>query len=270
MLTTPNSPYGQTFFPNYTVINSPFIGDKNFDAIRNQKDQFNRNNTEKLNLSKFSGTTQALTPFLKGADGKKEKDSGGDETTNEGQLYPFILNLIDAESPDTNQYLYWQAYIESFSDKINADYENYEYPGYGTSFHRYKSFSREINLDFTIEVPHPDQMVIIYRKLEELIRHLAPNYGQGGYLRGNFVKLTFGDYLRDTPCILKGFTIEPIFDGGFDIGRSGYGSRGKSSGYQLPKVLKLSGFNFIVLADNNNQLIRKSSTFISNKEHPLN
>jgi len=270
MLVTPNSPYGQTFFPNYAVINSPFIGDKNFNDIRNKKDQFNRSNTEKLNLSKFSGTTQALTPFLKGADGKIKNDTGGDETTNEGQLYPFILNLIDAESPDTNQYLYWQAYIESFSDKINADYENYEYPGYGTSFHRYKSFSREINLDFTIEVPHPDQMVIIYRKLEELIRHLAPNYSQGGYLRGNFVKLTFGDYLRDTPCILKGFTIEPIFDGGFDIGRSGYGSRGQSSGYQLPKVLKLSGFNFIVLADNNNQLIRKSSTFISNKEHPLN
>jgi len=76
-----------------------------------------------------------------GADGKKGKDDGRDEiiTDEGGQLYPFILNLIDAESPGTDRYLYWQAYIESFSDKINADYENYDYPGYGTSFHRYKS-----------------------------------------------------------------------------------------------------------------------------------
>ena len=271
MLIPSTSPYGQTFFPNYKVINSPFKGEDNFNTIRNNKDHFNRYNTERLNLSKFeNGSTKVLTSFLKGADGKKEVDPGADTTTNEGQLFPFILNLIDAESPGVNQYLYWQAYIDSFSDKINADYENYEYPGYGTSFYRYKSFSREISLDFTIEVPHPGQMANIYLKLQELIRHLAPNYSQGGYLRGNFVKLTFGDYLRDTPCILKGFSIEPIFDGGFDIGRTAeWASRGGTSGYQLPKVLKLSGFNFIVLADNNNELIRKDSTFISNNQNPL-
>jgi len=114
-------------------------------------------------------------------------------------------------------------------------------------------------------------MKAIYTKLQNLIRHLAPNYSQGGYLRGNFVKLTFGDYLRDTPCILKGFSIEPIFDAGFDTGRTAeWASRGKTSGYQLPKVLKLSGFNFTVLADNNNQLIRKDSTFISSDKNPLN
>jgi hypothetical protein len=272
MLVSPTSPYGQTFFPNYTVINAPFKGEKDFNTIRNNKDHFNRYNTERLNLSKFGdGRKKVLTPNLNGADGKTGEDDGIDITTSEGQLFPFILNLIDAESPGTNQYLYWQAYIDSFSDRIEASYDNYEYPGYGTPFYKYKSFNREISLDFTIEVPHPDQMANIYLKLQELIRHLAPNYSQGGYLRGNFVKLTFGDYLRDTPCILKGFSIEPIFDAGFDTGRTAeWASRGKTSGYQLPKVLKLSGFNFTVLADNNNQLIRKDSTFISSNKNPLN
>lgn len=266
MIVSPTSPYGQTFFPNYEVINSPFGGDKDFNTIRNEKDHFNRYNTERLNLSRFENDkTKTLTSYLKGADGR----SSNGEFINNGQLFSFILNLINAESPQDNQYLYWQAYIDTFSDRIEASYDNYEYPGYGTSFYKYKSFNREINLDFTIEVPHPDQMKTIYSKLQELIRHLAPNYSQGGYLRGNFVKLTFGDYLVNTPCILKGFSIEPIFDGGFDIGRTGFGSRGPSSGYQLPKVIKLNGFNFIVLADNNNEIIKSTSTFISNKDKSL-
>jgi len=246
MIVTPYSPYGQTFFPNYEVINSPFKGEKDFNTIRNEKDLFNRFNTRKLNTAPINSDN----PFS-------------------DQLYPFALNLINAQSPGTDQYLYWQAYIDSFSDKIETPYDTYNYVGYGTSFYKYKSFSRNISLDFTIEVPHPDQMKAIYAKLQNLIRHLAPNYSQGGYLRGNFVKLTFGNYLRNTPCILQGFSIDPIFDGGFDIGRDGFGSRGPTSGYKLPKVLKLSGFNFTVLADNNNSIIDGSSTFISNKDNPL-
>jgi hypothetical protein len=236
----------QTFFPNYRVINSPFLGEENFNQVRNQRDLFNTENTRKLNTAPISSSP----PFS-------------------DQLYPFALNLINANNPGNNQYLYWQAYVESFSDSINSSYDEYNYVGYGTSFYKYKSFGRSIKLDFTIEVPHHNQMKAIYSKLQNLIRHLAPNYSGAGYLRGNFVKLTFGSYLRDTPCILKGFSIEPIFDGGFDIGRTGYGSRGQSSGYKLPKVIKVSGFDFTVIADNNNKLIDGSSTFISNKDKPL-
>jgi hypothetical protein len=236
----------QTFFPNYRVINSPFLGEENFNQVRNQRDLFNTENTRKLNIAPVSSSP----PFS-------------------DQLYPFALNLINANNPGNNQYLYWQAYIESFNDSINSSYDEYNYVGYGTSFYKYKSFGRSIKLDFTIEVPHHNQMKAIYSKLQNLIRHLAPNYSGAGYLRGNFVKLTFGNYLRDTPCILKGFSIEPIFDGGFDIGRTGYGSRGQSSGYKLPKVIKVSGFDFTVIADNNNKLIDGSSTFISNKDNPL-
>jgi hypothetical protein len=236
----------QTFFPNYRVINSPFLGEENFNQVRNQRDLFNTENTRRLNTAPISSSP----PFS-------------------NQLYPFALNLINANNPGNNQYLYWQAYVESFSDSINSSYDEYNYVGYGTSFYKYKSFGRSIKLDFTIEVPHHNQMKAIYSKLQNLIRHLAPNYSEAGYLRGNFVKLTFGNYLRDTPCILKGFSIEPIFDGGFDIGRTGYGSRGESSGYKLPKVIKVSGFDFTVIADNNNKLIDGSSTFISNKDNPL-
>jgi hypothetical protein len=40
--------------------------------------------------------------------------------------------------------------------------------------------------------------------------------------------------------------------------------------FPLTSTQTLSGFNFIVLADNNNELIRKDSTFISSNKKPLN
>jgi hypothetical protein len=259
----------QTFFPNYKVLNSPFTGEDDFNTIRNQKDLFNRYNTGRLNSSSFgNGQPKVLTQYLNGADGRSGTNSN--DSIDGGQLFPFILNLINAQSPGVDQYLYWQAYVNSFSDKISVDHDSYNYPGYGTDFYKYKSFKRSISLDFTIEVPNPKQMGIIYLKLQELIRHLAPNYSSNGFLRGNFVKLTFGDYVYDTPCILNGFNLEPEFDAGFDIGRTAkWASRGDTSGYRLPKVIKVSGFDFTVLADNNNNIMDGTSTFISNNKNLL-
>jgi hypothetical protein len=82
---------------------------------------------------------------------------------------------------------------------------------------------------------------------------MAPNYSNAGYMRGNFVKLTFGDYLNSTPGIINGFTLNPIFEAGFDI----------TEGKQLPKAIKISGFNFTPIADNKNRVINKNSSFIS-------
>ena len=72
-------------------------------------------------------------------------------------------------------------------------------------------------------------------------------------MRFLFVKLTFGDYFNNVPCILDGFSISPIFDAGFDI----------TDGKQLAKAVKVSGFNFTPIADNNNKLIDNTSNFIS-------
>jgi hypothetical protein len=36
---------------------------------------------------------------------------------------------------------------------------------------------------------------------------MAPNYSNSGYIRGNFVRLTFGDYLNDVPGNCEGLYI---------------------------------------------------------------
>lgn len=174
------------------------------------------------------------------------------------QLFKFFLNPITPDSPEASEYLYWQAYVESFSDNINAEHDAYTYVGRGYPSYKYKGFTREISMDFTIVSHHPSQTEIIYRKLNRLMSLLAPNYSGAGYLRGNFFKLTFGDYLTSTPGILKGFNLTPIFDAGFDLGRGD-----ETSGFQLPKAIKVSGFNFTPIADNKNAVYNTDASFIN-------
>ena len=226
-------------------------------------DKFNATNTDKLNTSTVN------------------------EKPDNDQLFKFYLNLVDPENPNNKEFLYWQAYVDNFSDQVGADYDSFTYTGRGYPSYRYKGFNRSINLDFTIVATSPDQMLPIYTKLNRLIQNLAPNYSSTGYIRGNFVKLTFGDYLVNVPGIINGFSINPIFEAGFDIGiRAADGTaltstsdllsalgdnninqatvdQSKiSSGYQLPKAIKISGFNFTPIASNDNRLVSSDSKFI--------
>ncbi len=203
-------------------------------------DKFNATNTEKLNISTVN----------------KEPDND--------QLFKFYLNLVDPQNPNGKEFLYWQAYVDNFSDQVGADYDSFTYTGRGYPSYRYKGFNRSISLDFTIVATSPDQMLPIYTKLNRLIQNLAPNYSSTGYIRGNFVKLTFGDYLVNVPGIINGFSINPIFEAGFDIGGTEAEKQENiTSGKQLPKAIKISGFGFTPIASNDNRLISSDSKFIS-------
>ena len=204
-------------------------------------DKFGKKNTELLNTSEIG------------------------ENTPDSQLFKFYINLINADNPGKNQYLYWQAYLDNFNDQIGADYEPYNYVGRGYPLYKYKGFTRSIGLDFTIVASTPSQILPIYQKLNSLIQNMAPNYSDAGYLRGNFVKLTVGDYLDNVPGIITGFSLSPIFEAGFDIGGEG----GNTSDKQLPKAIKVSGFNFTPITSNNNKLVSSDSQFFGGKDNLL-
>jgi len=221
----------------YGSLGAPTNGNKQYTYTG---DKFNATNTSKLNTS-----TENKAP-------------------DNDQLFKFYLNLVDPQSPGTNNYLYWQAYVDNFNDQVGAEYDSFTYTGRGYPSYRYKGFTRSISLDFTIVATTPDQMIPIYTKLNELIQNLAPNYSSNGYIRGNFVKLTFGDYLNNVPGIINGFSINPIFEAGFDIGGTEEEkAKNITSGKQLPKAIKISGFNFTPIASNDNRLVSSDSKFIS-------
>lgn len=220
----------------YGNLSLPASGSKQYTYTG---DKFNATNTDKLNTS-----TENKVP-------------------DNDQLFKFYLNLVDPENPNNKEFLYWQAYVDNFSDQVGADYDSFTYTGRGYPSYRYKGFNRSISLDFTIVATSPDQMLPIYTKLNKLIQNLAPNYSSTGYIRGNFVKLTFGDYLVNVPGIINGFSINPIFDAGFDIGGTKEEiTENITSGYQLPKAIKISGFGFTPIASNGNRLVSSDSKFI--------
>jgi len=248
----------------YGNLGSPTSGSRQYTYTG---DKFSATNTNKLNTS-FT-----------------------DAAPVDDQLFKFFLNLIDPQSPGANNYLYWQAYVDNFSDNVNAQYDSFTYTGRGYPSYRYKGFTRAISLDFTIVAERPGQIIPIYTKLNTLIQNLAPNYGNSGYIRGNFARLTFGDYLDDVPGIINGFTINPIFEAGFDTGISAADGTSltstsdllsalednninqatidqinqskASSGKQLPKAIKISGFNFTPITSNDSKLVSDESRFIS-------
>lgn len=235
---TPNQTRTYKADPNfirsrYGNLASPTSGSRQYTYTG---DKFSATNTNKLNTS-FT-----------------------DAAPVDDQLFKFFLNLIDPQSPGANNYLYWQAYVDNFSDNVNAQYDSFTYTGRGYPSYRYKGFTRAISLDFTIVAERPGQIIPIYTKLNTLIQNLAPNYGNSGYIRGNFARLTFGDYLDNVPGIINGFTINPIFEAGFD---TGIGEEEITSGKQLPKAIKISGFNFTPITSNDGKLVSDESKFIS-------
>lgn len=225
----------QKYDPNPKYTTTPFKAGSDLPG-----DKFDKVNTELLNISKIG------------------------ENAPDSQLFKFYINLINASDPGLDRYLYWQAYLDNFNDQIGADYDPYNYVGRGYPLYKYKGFKRSIGLDFTIVAPTPTQILPIYQKLNSLIQNMAPNYSGAGYLRGNFVKLTVGDYLDNVPGIITGFSLSPIFEAGFDVGVGE-----NTSGRQLPKAIKVSGFNFTPITDNDNKIVSSNSNFILNSTSAL-
>jgi hypothetical protein len=219
--------------PNFTRYR---YGSGSFENL--EDDKFSKLNTQTLNEASLS------------------------EEAPTNQLFKFYMQFIAPPSTSNNlnqKYLSFQAYVDSFNDSIGANYNKYEYVGRGYPLYKYGGFTRKIGLGFTVVAHTPDQIGPIYTKLNNLIQSIASNYSDGGHMRGNFVRLTFGDYLNNVPGIIEGFSLSPIFDAGFDIGGNGE----NTSGNQLPKAIKVSGFSFIPIADNNNGIMSSNSTFIS-------
>jgi hypothetical protein len=68
-------------------------------------------------------------------------------------------------------------------------------------------------------------MINNYQKLNALIWSTTPDYSDDGLMRGNLMKFTMGDYLRDALVIVKSVNLTPIMEMGFDINRAEDGTR---------------------------------------------
>ena len=128
--------------------------------------------------------------------------------------------------------------------------------------YKYKGFGRSISLNFKIAAQSRAELLPLYRKLNRLASSTAPDYSQKGFMRGNLIYLTIGDWLTDTPGILNGITLTISEGTPWEIARDDKGNK-QDDILQLPHIIEISGFEFTPI---HNFVPKYKEYFISNKE----
>jgi hypothetical protein len=183
----------------------------------------------------------------------------------------FRISVVNNDNPSLRTWITFRAFIDSFSDSFNAQWSDVKYVGRGENFKTYGGFGREISMGFTVAVQSRQEQFPLYEKLNYLASLCAPDYSDEGFMRGNLVYLTVGDYLRDVPGVLKGISIGGFEQSSWEIAKKlngnplgKYNKRGEllsreEKVAQLPHVLKVSGFSFTPI---HNFVPQKGSKFI--------
>ena len=168
----------------------------------------------------------------------------------------FRIAKIDNSGNGKNIYIQFRSYISGLSDSYKADWQSFKYMGRGENFYYYNGFDRDISLGFSIPVMSKYEQRAVYTKLNYLASLMAPDYVQvgstnQGFMRGNLVKLTIGDYLVDVPGILTGVNYKIDDDAGWDIAIDSKGNpatidtpNSDTGGWVMPKLITVDGFNF--------------------------
>jgi len=120
-------------------------------------------------------------------------------------LVKFRFEIIDNAKPSHSTFLHFRAFLGSISDNFKSDWTPVQYVGRGDKFYNYSGFSRDISFSFKVHPQSRAEMRSIYQKLNLLAASLAPDY-RGGYMKGNLIRLTIGDYLYIVPGFISSLT----------------------------------------------------------------
>ena len=220
--------------------------DKDFKDIEIEK---------RVNLGNPGGTKGSTTKILDAVNGSKsylvgnngigkhgaDKVTGGSTSYND--LCHLRIGIVDPQNPSNTEYMNFRSYIDSFSDSYDADWKSQMYMGRAEKFYKYGGFTRNISLAFTLAAQSQGEMSGMYQKLNYLASSMAPKYTSQGYMSGNLVKLTVGDYIYEQYGILTSFTYDIPKESPWDL--SIFSSRGPALKDELPMIVKVTGMKFI-------------------------
>lgn len=182
----------------------------------------------------------------------KSSRPGLKDSIAENDLVKFRIGAIDNANPKVRDYINFRAYIDSFSDSYNASWNSQKYMGRGEQFYKYDSFSRDINLSFTVAAQSRDEMMVMYRKLNYLVSNLAPSYTSEGYMAGPLVQLTLGAWCYELPGFIKSLTLDVPQESPWEIGIPIYKEDKAVGGIkfrdnrvkEMPMICRVTGFTF--------------------------
>jgi hypothetical protein len=163
--------------------------------------------------------------------------------TEQSDLIKFTISVVDNKDPSLKTFIHFRAFIDSFNDTYAATWDSFRYVGRAENFYRYGGFDRVINMGFKVHCQSRQEQFPMYQKLNYLASVAAPSYSDGGFMQGNYIYLTVGDWLVNAPGILKGITINVPTESPWEIARDADGNF-QSDIAQLPHYVEVTGFSF--------------------------
>jgi len=163
--------------------------------------------------------------------------------TEQSDLIKFTISVVDNKDPSLKTFIHFRAFIDSFNDTYAATWDSFKYVGRAENFYRYGGFDRAINMGFKVHCQSRQEQFPMYQKLNYLASVAAPSYSDGGFMQGNYIYLTVGDWLVNAPGILKGITINVPTESPWEIARDADGNF-QSDIAQLPHYVEVTGFSF--------------------------
>jgi len=164
-----------------------------------------------------------------------------DQSTED--MIKFYIAVINNDDPEIKTYVHFRAYIEGFTDSYGANWSSINYPGRGEEFFKYGGFTRDISFSFKVHVASRVELFPTYQKLNYLSSIMAPDYSSPGYMRGNIVELTVGDYLNDVPGVITNFSYTLSDETSWDIARKDDGTVDTNSA-ELATLINVDSFSF--------------------------
>jgi hypothetical protein len=122
-------------------------------------------------------------------------------------LVKFRFEVVNTDTPENFDVIAFRAFLDDFGDNYTANWNSFKYNGRAEEFYTYNSFKRTFSLSFKIAAQTRGEMMPLYRKLNYLISTMAGDY-KNARLRGNFIKLTMGDYMDRVPGFLTSLDIK--------------------------------------------------------------
>ncbi len=169
------------------------------------------------------------------------------QNNSKNDLCDFRISVIDPNEAEAGEqfsqiFLHFRAFINSFTDNMNAEWQGEKYMGRGENFYRYGGFDRNIDMSFTAAAQSKGEMMPMYNKLNYLQSVMAPNYTPAGYYFGNLIKLHVGAYLYDVPGVLTSltYTIPQEAPWEIAIGNEDEKAQDKGSIQVLPHIINVS------------------------------
>ena len=218
------------------ISTSPSYAEKNIEQRINLGNPGARNR----NRFSYSLSSEALDKITASPIFKADKPN---HRGDRNDLVKFSIGIIQNDNSGNANYMHFRAFIDSFSDSYNAAWSDSQYVGRGDKFYNYTAFTRDINLSFTVYAQSKAELIPMYPKLNYLASTLAPDYSEGGFMRGNLARLTMGGYLYNQLGIIKSLTYDISNESTWEIGINKYGNY-DSSVKELPHMIKVTSFTF--------------------------